>query len=85
MAVCSKHHKELDENGEGKCSVPMWQNGMPAGFCDEPAYGFPLPCETVRDYHGRKVRIDGGYSGYVPFLACPLHGGPEKPKEGSIR
>jgi hypothetical protein len=24
MGVCSKHHRELDENGEGKCSVPMW-------------------------------------------------------------
>lgn len=48
MAVCSKHHKELDKNGIGKCSVPMWRNGMPAGFCDKTAYGFSLLHETVR-------------------------------------
>ena len=81
MAVCSKHHKELDMNGIGKCSVPMWAGGMPAGFCDKPAYGFPLPHETVRDYHGRKIRTDGSYNGYVPFLACPLHGGPENQRK----
>lgn len=66
MAVCNKHHLELDANGVGKCSVPMWGGGCPAGFCDEPAYGRPLP--------------DNGYDGYVPGLACPGHGGPMKPE-----
>lgn len=65
MAQCSKHHKELDKNGEGKCSVPMWMNGVPAGFCDDIAYG-------------ELQRFDGKYSGYVPYLACPAHGGPYK-------
>ena len=66
MAVCSKHHLELDANGVGKCSVPMWSGGVPAGFCDEPAYGKPLR--------------GGGY-GYIPGLACPEHGGPKKPED----
>ena len=76
MAACSKHHKELDENGEGKCSVPMWMNGMPYGFCDKLAHGKPLPYETFRNRHGEIQRFDGGYCGYVPYLACPAHGGP---------
>jgi hypothetical protein len=42
----------------------MWMDGCPAGFCDEPAYGEPTK-------EGREQ-----YSGYVPFLACPRHGGP---------
>jgi len=78
MAICSQHHKELDKNGEGKCSVPMWINGCPAGFCDEPAYGFPIPYETMRSWDGQDIRLDGGYTGYVPYLACPAHGGPKK-------
>lgn len=82
MACCSKHHKELDENGEGKCSVPMWLDGVPAGFCDKTAYGKPLPYESFRDELGKTRRKDGGYCGYVPFLACPTHGGPEHNQKG---
>lgn len=63
MSTISKHHKELT-NGVGKCSVPMWMGGLPAGFCDNEAYG-----ERPK---GNK------YDGYVPALACPIHGGPEK-------
>ena len=73
---CSKHHKELNENGVGKCSVPMWSGGCPAGFCDEPAYGEPTPCRRF-SVNGRWVREDGSYAGYVPALACPSHGGPK--------
>jgi len=68
MAFLSKHHKELGENGEGKCSVPMWLRGAPAGFCNEIAYGPP---------EGRK----GCYQGYVPGLACYAHGGPKYNKK----
>jgi hypothetical protein len=82
MAVCSKHHKELDENGIGKCSNPMWMNGAPAGFCDEPAYGKYIDGETFLNQHtGEYVRFDGKYNGYVPYLACPAHGGPKQTKE----
>jgi hypothetical protein len=38
---------------------------MPAGFCDEPAFGKPTESGRQR------------YSGYVPGLACYGHGGPE--------
>ena len=72
----SKHHRELKE-GVGKCSVPMWCRGLPAGFCDETAYGKPTPCATYRNaLTGATERVDGKYSGYVPGLACPGHGGP---------
>lgn len=78
MAVCSKHHKELT-NGKGKCSVPMWCQGVPAGFCDADAFGKPTPCETFSGRDGRSIRLDGKYNGYVPYLACPAHGGPPCP------
>lgn len=79
MASLSEHHKVLTD-GVGKCSVPMWCNGLPAGFCDEPAYGERPPCnEYVQAWTGERIRIDGRYNGYVPGLACPAHGGPSKP------
>ena len=62
----SKHHLEL-ENGEGKCSVPMWRGGIPAGFCDKPAYGEQ---EAGQDR----------YKGYCGGLACYGHGGPKGKK-----
>ena len=81
MSSISDHHRILT-NGVGKCSVPMWMDGMPAGFCDEPAYGKPVKCVMYRDNRGRLKRIDGRYDGYVPALACPAHGGPRfKDKE----
>lgn len=64
MASMSKHHEELTA-GIGKCSKPMWDGtGMPAGFCDRPAYGRQEPLR--RDV-------------YCPGLACPQHGGPQAP------
>lgn len=68
MACCSKHHMELDEKGLGKCSVPMWMNGCPAGFCDKEAYGEQPPEVRKRWFKG---------SAYAPHLACPGHGGPK--------
>ena len=64
MARCGKSHLELT-NGKGRCSVPMWSNGMPAGFCDNDAFGKPS--------------MNGRYEGYVPGLACFAHGGPKCP------
>ena len=71
MSTLSKHHTELNEKGEGKCSVPMWCGGLPAGFCDNPAYSN----HKGGDYYRY---LDGTYSGYVPALACPIHGGRKK-------
>ncbi len=79
MSCCGEGHMKLDSRGVGSCSVPMWCNGIPAGFCNEPAFGEPVPCKTYRDASGRLRRTDGRYDGYVPYLACPRHGGPEKP------
>lgn len=79
MSCMNKHHQELTD-GIGKCSVPMWQMGGPAGFCDAEAYGHrPETKEYWRDaYTGERHRWDGKYDGYVPGLACPNHGGPTK-------
>jgi len=76
MAVMSKHHKELDADGVGRCSVPMWCGGLPAGFCDKPAYGKRPPSKSWVDAYGERRREDRRYAGYVPGLACPGHGGP---------
>lgn len=76
MGSLSRHHEELTD-GVGKCSVPMWINGCPAGFCDAPAYGHRPEGEEWTDRFGRRHRLDGRYAGYVPALACPAHGGPE--------
>jgi hypothetical protein len=64
MSSIGDAHRKLT-NGVGKCSVPMWCMGLPAGFCDREAYG----------PHVNKFIYDG----YVPALACPSHGGPIKP------
>lgn len=77
MARLSDWHKKVNEFGIGKCSVPMWMQGMPAGFCDEPAYGNrPHSPERMNYCSGRMMRDDGRYDGYVMGLACPGHGGP---------
>lgn len=65
MSVCGPLHKELNDQGYGKCSIPMWQGGMPAGFCDHIAFGF-------RTKEGKRR-----YDGYVMYLACYGHGGPQ--------
>jgi len=71
-------HEKLDDTGQGKCSVPMWMHGIPAGFCDKPAFGKPVPGKTYRSSSGEEMRFDGKYNGYVPALACPAHGGPNE-------
>ena len=47
---------------------------MPAGFCDEDAYG-----SMDKAWHRERERITGGYVTSASFLACPKHGGPEIP------
>lgn len=74
----TKAHEELT-NGIGKCSVPMWCGGAPAGFCDERAFGVRPTCRMYRDAWGREHRMDGKYDGYMSGLACPAHGGPPCP------
>lgn len=62
----------------GKCSVPMWCAGVPDGRCDALAFGVYIDGPRFRDgWTGELRRRDGGYIGYVPDLACPVHGGPQ--------
>jgi hypothetical protein len=71
-------YRELNELGEGRCSVPMWSGyGDPAGCCDKPAFGERPEGKTHTRYDGFEWRDDGLYAGYVPGLACPIHGGPK--------
>lgn len=80
MSQLSKHNQELT-NGVGKCSVPMWMCGMPAGFCDKEAYSKRPPSKTWWNYAAnQQMRSDRRYNGYVPSLACPMHGGEKKEK-----
>ncbi len=71
----SEHHEKVNAIGVGKCSVPMWSGGAPAGFCDKDAYGPRLPT-VIRNGPNGAWAEDGGYSGFVSGLACPMHGGP---------
>lgn len=78
----NNNHRVLT-NGVGKCSVPMWSNGLPAGFCDQDAFGDFIPGkETIRNGQNEIVRLDGKYNGYVPALACYAHGGPKEKSGG---
>lgn len=57
----------------GKCRVPMWMGGCPAGFCDEKAYGPQYPekyIKYLRDWAGRPAYCSGH--------ACPRHDGPKE-------
>lgn len=79
MSSTSKYHHELTA-GVGKCSVPMWMAGCPAGFCDAPAYG--KQTEKYRAGFRMFNHIDPRYRpqpSYAPGLACSDHGGPEAP------
>lgn len=71
----SEHHHKLTD-GVGKCSVPMWRNGLPDGFCNKPAYG---PQEEDQRRHGNYRSYDGKWMpGYCSGLACYEHGGPRE-------
>lgn len=64
----------------GRCSVPMWMGGCPAGSCGEKAYGYRPPSRMQMNYSaGRMMREDGRFDGYAPGLACQIHGGPAAP------
>lgn len=77
---CQQEHEDAIAGVMGRCSVPMWMHGCPAGHCDRKAYGVRPPSRTFYSYpQGRMVREDGRYDGYVPGLACSGHGGPEAP------
>lgn len=82
MACMSDHHKESWPMRPGCCSVPMWMNGMPAGFCDEPAWG-----AQTKEYLESFRYIDPQFKkpSYAPGLACPHHGGPKEPSPVQVQ
>jgi hypothetical protein len=64
---------------KGKCQVPMWMGGMPAGWCGRPAFGVYIEGPTFRDgWTGEVRRIDGRWKGYSGGLCCPNHSGPNE-------
>jgi hypothetical protein len=55
----------------------MWMNGCPAGTCGQRAFGVRPPSRQWMNYSaGLMMREDLRYDGYVPGLACIVHGGP---------
>lgn len=77
---CRQEHDDAIAGVLGRCSVPMWANGCPAGTCERKAYGLRPPSRMRMNYAaGRAMRDDLRYDGYVPGLARPVHGGPEAP------
>lgn len=57
----------------GKCRVPMWTGGGPAGFCDKTAFGPQLPREVLAERNSRYLLDRPAYC-FGP--CCPDHGGP---------
>ena len=79
-AECKQAHDDACNGVLGKCSVPMWMHGCPAGTCENKAYGLRPPSRMWMNYSaGRMMREDLRYDGYVPGLACFVHGGPKPP------
>ncbi len=82
MSVLSEQHKAVVD-GAGKCSVPMWRNGLPAGLCDEPAYGRQDEGQQRygdwgAGYIGDRWFPGGVWTpGFCSGLACERHGGPK--------
>lgn len=58
----------------GKCQVPMWMGGSPAGFCAEEAFGPQYPREYLAHHDGRYLFDRPAYC-FGP--CCPNHGGPK--------
>lgn len=58
----------------GKCRVPMWMGGCPAGFCDDEAFGEQLPSAIL--YRERHYNRPYNCVPYCFGPCCPGHGGP---------
>lgn len=79
-AECREEYEDAFNGVLGRCSVPMWMNGAPAGTCGQKSYGNrPHSPMWWNAAAGEMMRADLRYAGYVPGLACPAHGGPEPP------
>lgn len=86
-AECLQEHEDAINGVLGPCSVPMWcGSGCPAGTCENKAYGERPPSRMWMNYGaGRMMREDLKFDGFVPGLACPVHGGPEAPNTEAMR
>ncbi len=69
----------------GFCRVPMWMGGLPAGHCNEPAYGPQERGQERYGSYGPGYRGDRWYPGgvfepgFCSGFACHKHGGPAAP------
>ena len=59
----------------GKCRVPMWMGGIPAGFCDREAFGPQYPRKYLANADSRYL-LDR--PAYCVGPCCPEHGGPKE-------
>lgn len=57
----------------GRCQVPMWMGGLPAGHCDRPAFGPQLPDRYLNHARGGLFEL-----AYCVGPCCPGHGGPRE-------
>lgn len=58
----------------GKCCVPMWMGGGPAGFCAEEAFGPQYPRQYLAHQNPRYL---SDHPAYCFGPCCPVHGGPK--------
>ena len=58
----------------GKCRVPMWMGGCPAGHCDQEAFGPQYPREYLAE---KNARYMFDRPAYCHGPCCPAHGGPK--------
>ncbi len=78
--ACQQEHEDAIDGVLGRCSVPMWLGGCPAGTCGKRSFGERPHSRLWMNYAaGRTMREDLRYDGYVPGLACVAHGGPDGP------
>ena len=60
----------------GKCRVPMWMGGSPAGFCDNEAFGPQYPRQYLAAEVSPRFALDS--PPYCHGPCCNAHGGPKQ-------
>lgn len=65
-AECLQEHEDAIDGVLGRCSVPMWMNGCPAGTCEHKAFGRVVPEPYYRNaWTGEERTITGRLRSYA--------------------